>query len=154
MDARARERWTSAGRFSRARKKVVRSHGKTTATRRRLSGSRRPRRGFQNGTTFADKPGLMRHFGCVRSAPVIFFTDASSALVHLSVHPSVPTLHGRSDPGTGGRHPGGREETPWRNVARRRLTWHVVSVDKNVTRTKLTSLSRRFHFARRRSRRL
>lgn len=33
-----------------AKKKLSRAHGKTAATRRRLSGSRRPRRGFQNGT--------------------------------------------------------------------------------------------------------
>lgn len=86
-------------------------------------------------------------------APVIFFSDASNAC------PSVrPSIYSDSSWSIGRRHPVAapmlrrKRETPWRSVARRRLTWHAVLLDKNVTRTKLTSPSRPFHFTRQRRR--
>lgn len=83
-----------------------------------------------------------------QGAPGYIFLWRIEALVRLSVHPS------RSE-GLRGRDPTslsppcslqkqheerGRRTSRWSE----RLTWHAVSVDKNVTRTKLTSLSRSF----------
>lgn len=144
--------------FLSARKKVVRAHGKTAsrgATRRRLSGSRRPRRGFQNGTL--SRINRANEAVWLRQERRLYFSPTHRARLSTcpSIHPfrlfMVDRIRGR---GGRCRHPGGRDETPWRNVARRRLTWHAVPLDKNVTRTKLTSLSRPSHTRRRSSRRL
>lgn len=89
----------------------------------------------------------MRQFGCVRGRRLYF------SLTHRSACPTVrPSIQigGASWQGsnlsfpsflfTGAARRRGRRTSRWSE----RLTWHAVSVDKNVTRTKLTSLSRSF----------
>lgn len=89
----------------------------------------------------------MRQFGCVRGRRLYF------SLTHRSACPTVrPSIQigGASWQGSSLSFPSllfteaarrrGRRTSRWSE----RLTWHAVSVDKNVTRTKLTSLSRSF----------
>lgn len=84
----------------------------------------------------------------LRQGRRLYFSLTHRALVRLSVHPSVRRLRGislsfslelRSRAKTKKKR-----RTPWWIVASGRLTWHAVPLDKNVTRTKLTPLSRSF----------
>jgi len=77
-------------------KKVVQALRKT---KRQLSGSHRPRHGFQNGTLLrvnrANEAVRLR-----QGAPVIFFSDASSACP-----PVRPSIHSDSSWSIGRKHP-------------------------------------------------